>query len=103
MATYNDLTPANYYLIQEAENSGLELIYIPMTTDKCVLVEYQDDDQTLIWYKKTEEFFEVIDQLTEEQAVIYESLFDEEEEDEDFGWDFEDEEEEETEEIEWKS
>ena len=90
MATYNELIPASYYVIQENENAGLELVYVPMTTDKCVLVEYQDEEQTLSWYKKTDTLFEIVDQLTEEQAVIYESLFDEDEEEDDEEFDFED-------------
>ena len=94
MATYNELSPANYYLIQENENAGVELVYIPMVTEKAVLVEYQDEDQTLKWYKKTEALTEVVEQLTEEQAVIYESLFDDDDDDSDdddgFEWDEDD-------------
>lgn len=86
MTTYNELYPANYYLIKENENASIELVYIPMVTDKCVLVEYQDDDQTMNWFKKTDPIYELIEQLTEEQAVIYESLFEDDDEDEDLSW-----------------
>lgn len=81
MATYNELFPANYYLIQENENAQVELVYIPMVTSKCVLVEYEDEEQTMTWFKKTDQLFEVVEQLTEEQAVIYESLFEDDEDD----------------------
>ena len=87
MATYNDLYPSNYYLIKQNENAGIEMVYIPMVTAKCVLIEYQDDDQTMNWFKKTDSLFEVVEQLTEEQAVIYESLFEDEDEEEDLPWD----------------
>lgn len=83
MATYNELFPASYYLIKENENAGVELVYIPMVTDKCVLVEYQDEDQSMNWYKKTDQLYELVEQLTEEQAVIYESLFENEDDDDD--------------------
>lgn len=88
MATYNDLQQGSYYVIQEIENATLELVFVPLITEKCVLVEYQDEEQTLSWYRKTEELFEVVEQLTEEHAVIYESLFEEEDEedDDDFFW-----------------
>jgi len=86
MAIYNDLYPTNYYLIKENDNANIELVYIPMVTDKCVLVEYQDDDQTMNWFKKTEPLFELIEQLTEEQAVIYESLFEDENDEDDLSW-----------------
>ncbi len=89
MATYNDLLPACYYLIKENENSRLELLYVLMVTDKAVLVEYQDEDQTMAWFKKTDGILEIVEQLTEEQAVIYESIFDEDEDadDDELDWD----------------
>ncbi len=88
MATYGDLQIGSYFLVQEQENASLELIYVPLMTEKCVLVEFQDEDQTLSWYRKTDALHEVVEQLTEEQAVIYESLFedDEEEEEDNFFW-----------------
>jgi hypothetical protein len=88
MAQFGDLQPGNYYVVQEVENTSLELVYVPLVTEKCVLIEFQDDDQTLAWYRKTETIFEIVEQLTEEQAVIYESLFEEEddEDDNDFFW-----------------
>jgi hypothetical protein len=89
MATFGDLEQGNYYVIQEIENASLELVYIPLVTGKCTLVEFQDDDQTLAWYRKSDEVFEVVEQLTDEQAVIYESLFAEDEEEDDL-WDLED-------------
>jgi hypothetical protein len=87
MANYSELLQGNYYVIQEIENATLELVYIPLVTGKCVLVEFQDEDQTLAWYRKTDELLEIVEQLTDEQAVIYESLFDDEDDDDDdFGW-----------------
>lgn len=75
-------------MVQEQENATLELIYVPLMTEKCVLVEFQDEDQTLSWYRKTDVLHEIVEQLTEEQAVIYESLFEDEEDDDDddFFW-----------------
>lgn len=89
MNTFGELEQGSYYVIQEVENTGLELIYIPLITEKCVLVEFQDDDQTLTWFKKTDPLFEIVEQLTDEQAIIYESLFEDDEDDEeddDFFW-----------------
>ena len=87
MATYNDLSAGSYFVIQEVENTTLELVYVPMVTEKCVLIEFQDDDQTLTWYRKTDELFEIVEQLTEEQAIIYEGLFENDNEDDDeFFW-----------------
>jgi len=105
MATYGDLQQGSYYVIQEVENASLELVYIPLVTEKCVLAEFQDEEQTLSWYRKTDNLFEIVEQLADEHAVIYESLFAEDDDDElwdtdddesDF-WDVDDEEEEEDE------
>ncbi len=88
MATFGDLQQGSYYVVQEVENASLELVYIPLVTEKCVLVEFQDDDQTLSWYRKTDDLFEIVEELADEHAVIYESLF-ADDEDEDF-WDADD-------------
>jgi len=94
MANFGDLQIGSYFVVQEQENASLELIYVPLMTEKCVLVEYQDEEQTLSWFRKSDSLFEVVEQLTEEQAVIYESLFedDEEEEDDNFWGDDDDDE-----------
>ena len=81
MATYSDLKPGFYYLIRENENSSIELVFIPMETGKCVLVEYQDEEQSMNWFKKTEPVYELIEQLTNEQAEQFESLFEKEDDD----------------------
>jgi len=94
MANFGDLQIGSYFVVQEQENASLELIYVPLMTEKCVLVEYQDEEQTLSWFRKSDSLFEVVEQLTEEQAVVYESLFedDEEEEDDNFWGDDDDDE-----------
>lgn len=98
MATYGDLKPDTYYILQEQEGNVLQLVYITMHTSKCVLVEYQDEEQTLTWYRKTDTFFELVDELTDTEALEYESIFEDEEEnfwssmsqEEDDFWDEED-------------
>lgn len=90
MATYSDLQPDFYYVVQEQDGSMLELVFVPLVTEKCVLVEYQDDDQRLVWYRKTDTLHEVVEQLTDEQANIYESLFDDDDDQMDSLWDNDD-------------
>ena len=94
MATYSDLSSGNYYVIQEMENTTLELVYVPMVTNNCVLIEFQDEDQTLSWHRKTDEIFEIVEQLTTEQAIMYENMFEDEDKDDDFYWGNDDEDEE---------
>ncbi|MCU0388414.1 MAG: hypothetical protein MUE71_07390 [Chitinophagaceae bacterium] len=95
MATYNELSEGKYYVIQELENTTLELVFVSMATEKCVLIEFQDEDQTLTWYRKTDEIFEIVEELTEEQAVLYETITagDDSDGDDDFFWGDDDEDE----------
>jgi hypothetical protein len=86
MATFHDLQPGYYYLIKEHETASIELIFVSMETNKCILIEYQDAEQTMNWYKKTDTIHELIEKLSDEQAMVFENLFDNEEEEDDLDW-----------------
>ncbi|HWB24284.1 MAG TPA: hypothetical protein VG738_02340 [Chitinophagaceae bacterium] len=100
MATYNELTPGNYYLIQEGEETGIELVQPVMETGKCLLMLYIDEVETTMWKKKEAKIFEIVEELSAEQVAQYEDLFEDDEEDaeawelEDAEYDYEEEEEE---------
>ncbi len=81
MATYGDLNEGSYYLVQEHENTPVEMVFVAMATEKCVMIEYQDHEQSKRWFKKTDSLLELIEKLTDEQSVIYESLLNSEEDD----------------------
>ena len=90
MATYNQLETDKYYLIKEQEDDGVDLVYVLMETNNAVFLEVEDGDETLVWKKKTDSIFEIVDELTEDQADLYESIaYDDD--DEDFDWEDEDE------------
>ncbi|HMP93111.1 MAG TPA: hypothetical protein PKD90_09595 [Phnomibacter sp.] len=76
MATFNQLEPGYYYLIQETEHGSLELVYIPMHTEKAVMIEYQDEDQHIAWRRGTDTLFEILEQLTPEMALAFEDFMD---------------------------
>jgi hypothetical protein len=82
MATYDQLLPTKYYLIQENENARVEMVYVPMATEKCVLLQYDDEEHTRAWYKRSDTFYELIEELTDEQATLYELITDKHEEEE---------------------
>ena len=91
MATYNQLETDKYYLIKEQEDDGVDLVYVLMETNNAVFLEVEDGDETLVWKKKTDSIFEIVDELTEDQADLYESIAYDDDEDEDFDWEDEDE------------
>jgi|GEM_PF-1438011 hypothetical protein len=87
MATYQQLMPLKYYLIQENENARVEMVYVPMATEKCVLLEYDDEENTRAWFKRSDTFYELIEELTDEQATIYEFITNKDDEKDDAEWD----------------
>jgi len=93
MATYNDLQTDKYYLIKEQEDDEVDLVYVLMDTANAVFIEVEDGEDTLIWKKKSAGIAEIVDELTEDQAELYESIAYDEEDEEDFDWEDEDEDE----------
>ncbi|MFP5039490.1 hypothetical protein [Parasediminibacterium sp. JCM 36343] len=84
MATYSDLELNSYYLVIENEGDEISLVQPLMETDACVLLMNLDEYENTYWRKKSDDLFELVDELTEEQLEEYENLFDEEDEDEDY-------------------
>jgi lysophospholipase L1-like esterase len=86
MATYSELIIGKYYLI--TENEGEELILVqPMleTSAAIFLILHDAEDEITYWRKKDDTIFEILEELTDEEALAYELLFDEEAADEE--WD----------------
>lgn len=85
MTNYSSLLLDHAYLILEEEGDEIALVQVLMETNKCVLVELHDDEDTTFWRKKTDPIFEIVEQLTDAQVEAYDELFeDEEDEMEDF-------------------
>jgi hypothetical protein len=78
MANYSDLQLNSFYLILEEEDDFITLVQPLMETDNCVLLLQHDDEDITFWKRKDDTFFEIVDELTEEQAAEYEDLFEEE-------------------------
>ena len=87
MATYNDLKTDKYYLIKEVDADDVSLVYVLMETEKAVFLEFEDEMESMVWKKKTDKLDEIVEELTEEQADLYESIvYEEDEEDDEFSW-----------------
>ncbi len=80
MSTFSELQQDVYYLIKETEDDELMLVKPLMTTSQCVLLVGNDgESEYTFWKQLDEEVFEVVDELTEDEAELYESLFEDEE------------------------
>lgn len=68
---FGQLAIEKYHLIQENENGSPELIFVALATDKAVLIEYEDNEKTRLWKRKTDQFFELLETLSEDHANAY--------------------------------
>jgi mevalonate pyrophosphate decarboxylase len=85
MSTYADLAVGRYYLI--TENQGEELILIqPMMETSLAIFSILHDagEEITYWRKKTDPIAEILEELSDEEALAYELMFDEDEADEDW-------------------
>ena len=66
MYSYALLEPGCYYLVQEKENSPIELIRVAVESDNCLYI-FKYKDQTLTeWKRKTDELQDILECLSDE-------------------------------------
>jgi hypothetical protein len=75
MYSYALLEPNCYYLIQEKEDSPIELIQVTMETDHCAYVSQYGDEELLRWRKKTDPIFDIIELLSDEAVKDWQTLY----------------------------
>lgn len=91
MYTYALLEPGCHYLIQEKEDSEIELIKVTVETDHCLFVMKYDEPTITEWKRKNDSIHEIIECLTDDAVKEWEKYYDsnqdayyeEEEDDED--------------------
>lgn len=84
MATFNDLQADGFYLIEESKGNDVQLVEVLLVTQKAVLLnQHNDDYESMIWRKKTDTIYEIVEELDATSITQYEDLF-EEEGDDDF-------------------
>lgn len=66
MYSYALLEKGCYYLIQEKENENLTLLQIKAASDYCVFIEKYNESVQQEWKLKTDEFFEIIELLSDD-------------------------------------
>lgn len=75
MYSYALLETGCYYLIQEKEDSPINLIQITVETDHCLYVTRFNDEETMEWKKKTDLIFDIIELLGDEAVKEWETLY----------------------------
>ena len=75
MYSYALLEPNCYYLIQEKEESPIELIQVTMETDHCLFVSRYSDEELLRWRKKADPIFDIIELLSDDAVKEWQALY----------------------------
>ena len=75
MYSYTLLETGCYYLIQEKEDSPIQLIQVTMETDHCVFVTVYGDEEVLNWKKKTDPILDIIELLSDEAVKEWQDLY----------------------------
>ncbi len=75
MYSYALLEAGCHYLIQEKEESAIQLIQVTMETDHCVYVNLFGDEESLVWRKKSDFIFDILELLSDEAVKEWQALY----------------------------
>lgn len=75
MYSYALLESGCYYLIQEKHDLPIQLIQVTMETDHCAYVTFYGDEESLIWRKKSDPIFDIIELLSDEAVKDWQTQY----------------------------
>ena len=75
MYSYALLEPGCYYLVQEKENSPIELIRVAVESDHCMYVFKYKDETLTEWKRKTDELQDILECLTDEMVESWQTQY----------------------------
>ena len=75
MYSYALLENRCHYLIQEKEDSPITLIQITVESDHCLYVTMFGDDEAMVWRRKNDPIFDIIELVSEHTVKEWESLY----------------------------
>ena len=75
MYSYELLEAGCYYLIQEQQDSPINLIKVTVESDHCVFVSRYTDEFASEWKRKTDPIFDIIELLSDEAVRAWESSY----------------------------
>jgi hypothetical protein len=80
MNAYSNLEIHQFYLVQEEEDAEITLIQPLLETDHCFFILQHGELENTFWKKKTDPIYEIIEQLTDEQAEDFQNIWEEDDE-----------------------
>ena len=75
MYSYALLENRCHYLIQEKEDSPITLIQITVESDHCLYVTMFGDDEAMVWRRKNDPIFDIIELVSDHTVKEWESLY----------------------------
>lgn len=75
MYSYALLEAGCYYLIQETEESSIQLIQVTMETDHCVFVTQYKNEEKQVWRKKSDGIFDILELLGDRSVKEWQALY----------------------------
>lgn len=75
MYSYALLELGCYYLIQEKKEDSITLIRVNVETDHCMFISSFPEQEILMWKRKTDPIFDIIELLSDEAVTAWEESF----------------------------
>lgn len=75
MYSYGLLEPGCYYLVQEKEDSTVELIKVAMESDHCMYVFTYNDETITGWRRKNDKLHDIIECLSDEMVEVWQKHY----------------------------
>jgi hypothetical protein len=75
MYSYSLLEPGCHYLIQEKEDEPVTLIKVTVETDQCLYVTQYEDMPVMVWKKKADPIFDILELLSDEKVKEWEAVY----------------------------
>jgi hypothetical protein len=75
MYSYGLLEPGCYYLVQERENSPIELIKVTVETDHCMYIFKYHDEMITEWKRRNDKLHDIIECLSDAMVETWEKQY----------------------------
>ena len=75
MYSYGLLEPGCYYLVQEQNDSPIELIKVTVESDHCMFISKYRDEMLTEWKKKNDKIHDIIECLSDEMVGVWEKHY----------------------------
>lgn len=75
MYSYGLLETGCYYLVQEEQDGGIELIKVTVETDHCMYVFKYRDELITEWRRKADGIYDIIECLSDEKVEAWEKQY----------------------------